>query len=256
MNEREIANGIYESPNRTKDLVATQIEHLMSSDERCIQMSSCKNSYQTEFYQKAKKSLIDYVIAFKHLMYFGGKDLSNPITEFLFHHVSGEVNHYCQFRSRGKSIEQAYRRFALWMDLFMSESRKIPSDWCKFSQKHPWDSVLYEYQGASLIYLQTTSDIEWMKSLQLQETSSVILLTEFDVPESIEFPDNYIAIQREWTDIAFDSNFFIKKNFPLIYLYANTFAWLLHIIKPVRVLSIGKGTIAEKILELLAESLI
>ncbi|MBD5307682.1 MAG: hypothetical protein HDS15_00170 [Bacteroides sp.] len=256
MNEREIANGVYEPPRRTKDLVAAQIEQLISSDKKCNQISSYDNSYHNEFYQKIKMSIVNYVIAFKNLMWFGGKDLSDPITAFLFYHMIGEQDHYCQSRSKGESIEQSYKRLDQCLDLFMSESRKIPSDWCKFSQKHPWDSVLYDYQGASLIYLQTTSDIEWMKSLQLQETSFVILLTEFDVPESIEFPDNYIAIQREWTDIAFDSNLFIQKNFPLIYLYANTFAWLLHIIKPVRVLSIGNDTIAEKILELLAESLI
>lgn len=256
MNKREIANGIYEPPSRTKDLVAAQIEQLISRSKKCNQISSCDSSYHNEFYQKIKKSLVNYVIAFKNLMCFGGKDLSEPITELLFYHIIGEQDHYCQCRSKGKSIEQSYKRLDRCLDLFMSESRKIPSEWCKSSQKHPWDSVLNDYQGASLIYLQTTGDIEWMKSLHLQETSFVILLTEFDVPECLEFPDNYIAIQREWTDISFDSNFFIEKNFPLIFLYANTFAWLLHIIKPNRVITIGDDSIAEKILKLFAESLI
>lgn len=118
---------------------------------------------------------------------------------------------------------------------------------------HPWKKSLEPCVGCLLVYIYNEQQLNSLLQNVEKINMPLLLLSEFDISEDIEFTNSVMSIYFEFSEFKFisDTNFEIK--YPLLFHYVNTLTILFELIKPKAFICLENIHYQEKLIEIIAE---
>lgn len=99
-------------------------------------------------------------------------------------------------------------------------------------EEHPWYEVLSDYKNSSLIYVTNKNSLQKMGAAISCIINPVLILSEYELPEETDLPDNVTALTLEFSSVYLYYNDFMERNYPMVFHYFNTFDLIVRIINP------------------------
>lgn len=109
-----------------------------------------------------------------------------------------------------------------------------------------------EYKGQLLIYIFNERQLRYLTPLINNINTSVLLLSEYELPEDADFPDYVTAMTIEHSRYRAFKNSYVEHNYPFLFQYANTFSLMLDILKPSKVICLEGCHMQEQLLAIVA----
>lgn len=158
---------------------------------------------------------------------------------------------YEYLRKKGFSSEKAF--------ILLEKKHLSYSSWKEHKhteiqdfKKHIWYNTLQPYRGQIIIYIQNKRHLNYLELLIRKMTQTVILLTENELPEETDLPDNVTAFCIDFIRSGRCENFFLEKYFPQTYIYYNVFDWIVGILNPKAIIFLEGGVFQEHVLALVS----
>lgn len=211
------------------------------------------DEYFSEFNCGLKVRLDTFINEFGSQMNFGDIDLSPAVRLLLSTHLENESSHYIDCRSIGMLAEASFSRVDKFLELFSSKEDIPPIN---ASISNPmWEQPLEPLKGCILVYADQSSTLQLEISKLYDITEPVLLVSLDDFPETdVEVPDNFSALQLHFTHIMIQDNPYLRKFFPYINKYANSFSWLLSLTRPKQVIVCPTDSIENTIMQIIIEA--
>lgn len=208
---------------------------------RCDFKKDIKN-ISGEFKYNLQKIILDYLNSIENinnkLLYFGHDDIKKSLFLYLFTFANHEKYAYCMARISGLNENKSLLNVCNYLRHFELECSMLKNS-CKIDNlmfnKHPWADILKGYRGCQLFYVEDEQEFKSMLSSILNSKTNIFLLAEYEVVEEIEVFADVVVVKVEFSDIIVYENYFLERNFPYFFKYANMFKILLEILKPIKV---------------------
>lgn len=107
------------------------------------------------------------------------------------------------------------------------------------SYNKEWVELLSKYQNYVLVYIHDEEQLKDLLPIISQLDSSVLLLTEYELPDDTDVPEESIALTLELVEEEYLYAPNVKRNFPVLYQYVNTFDTLIQLLSPSSILYQG-----------------
>ncbi len=122
-------------------------------------------------------------------------------------------------------------------------------------QTHPWDDVLCEYKDSLIVYVNDPTTITYLRHELANLNSTVLIISQNDIPENISSPENFYFLRIEKTDIIIHTNTYLMRCFPVIFETANALSWLLSIVSPSEIILLDTVSTESKVMNAVASGL-
>ena len=225
--------------------------------EKSISMP--KRDYYVEFYEELNKRLelfVENPVSEKRLLW-GKHHLKWALHTYLFYRLCMEREYYNQCRLKGMSIDVSMKRVDAVLAIFMKESThstETESVMVEDIERHPWYKLLNGHKGALVVYIFNARQLAYLTPLLHKQKGEIILLSEYEIPDEYDLPDNVMVLLMMFSKKTLHSNRYLETNFPLFSKYANTFDLLLQILAPSGVVCLEGAHYQERMLATLAEN--
>lgn len=247
---------IYKAPNATFTESLFSYFHAATRKqlpwEMLEKLRSTYNSYQSKLskHQESK----DYAEEFKnelqrnirnfleqcrctdpYTLLAGDYNLEQALSVYLLRNMAFLQKDYISSRKRGGSIDSSIKEALSYLEHFVWEKTKYLYDYQPPSFEKAWRNILSEYQEYVLTYVHDEKQLNDILPIICQQDYPVLLLTDYELPDDIEVPESVIALTLELVQEQYLYGPNLKRNFPLLYQYANTFEILVQLLSPSRV---------------------
>lgn len=213
--------------------------------------------YYIEFHEELDKRLETFAIQQEQedaaRMLLGMHSVKEPLVTSLFYQLMQEKKYYNQRRLQGMNKDEAMKRVDTFLDLF----HVVPSEQNEVEltamQDHPWNEILADYKNQLLIYIFNPRQLTYLTPLIEKINHPILLIAEYELPEETELPEYVTALTLESSDQRAFANSYIEQCFPSLYQYANTFNYLLGILRPRGVICLEGCHMQEQLLAVMAQ---
>lgn len=213
--------------------------------------------YYIEYYEELDQRLELFLINWgtDNEVRFGKSNIKEPLLTFLFYRLIMERDYYNHSRIKGMSVDIAMEQVDAFLNLFKIGHSKDESEDCLSDiREHPWHERLSEYKGVLIVYLFNARQLQYLTPLLQKVKHQVLLLSEYDIIEETDLPNNITALSFEFSNEILFTNTVLKQHFPLVFHYANTFEILFQILCPCGVICLEGCHFQEQLLAVIAES--
>lgn len=215
--------------------------------------------YSVEFYETLdiviKKCIAEWQSINAAALLIGVHEVNIPIANMLFLILGKYRTDYNDWRKSGISQQHAVDRIYDVLKPYANLEYESSSSLVKYKvTHHPWYKKLIPYKGHLLIYIFDEFQLEYFIPLITALNQPILLLSEYNLPEDVDLPDQVTAVTLEFTKIRLYSNTFIESKFPLIYHYFNSLDVLIQILSPKGILVAGGHHQQEKVLSIVGNS--
>ena len=214
--------------------------------------------YYLEFHEmldlRLEAFILDQEQKCKGRMILGQHNITVPLLSLLFYQLTQERGYYNSCRISGQTVKESMKRVDKFLDMFEDVQflEEQINDVLVDNQDIPFREVLSEYRGQLLIYIFNERQLHYLAPLINNINTPVFLLSEYELPEDTDFPDNVTAMTIEHPRLRAFKNFYIEYNFPFLFQYANTLSIMLDILKPSKVICLEGCHMQEQLLAIVA----
>lgn len=131
---------------------------------------------------------------------------------------------------------QTLEEASSYLDHFIWEKSESFSGLPSPPYNKEWEELLSNYQNYVLVYIHDEEQLNSLLPIISQLDSSVLLLSEYELPDDTDVPEESIALTLELMEEAYLYNPNLKRNFPVLYQYVNTFDTLIQLLSPSQIL--------------------
>lgn len=144
------------------------------------------------------------------------------------------------------------------LDIFFKLSCKNNSFQCINNSEfdinnHPWKKPLEPCVGCLLVYVYNEQQLNSLLQIVEKINMPILLLSEFDISEDIEFTNSVMSICFEFSEVKFISDINFEIKYPLLFHYVNTLTIIFELIKPKAFICLENIHYQEKLIEIIAE---
>ncbi len=209
--------------------------------------------YNKEFQRELNCRLSKFINKIKPLLKFGNISMTGPITIMMKQHLMLNKENYIENRKAGEEIEHAFSPISHYLDIFRAGFNEQENDLRHLNSiHHPWEDTLKNYTGQFLIYIFNNDILKTIYPTISNIPYNTLLMSEQNIADEFEFNENFTELPIDFTTLKKYKNNFLEKNFPFIYFYANTFSWLISILRPKSIVFFEGNYIQNQILGLLS----
>lgn len=122
-----------------------------------------------------------------------------------------------------------------YLEHFVWESSGLFSESQFPSYNNDWIETLSAYQNSVLVYVYDDEQLKVLLPIVRQLDSSVLLLAEYELPDDTDVQEEVAALRLELVPEEYLYNPNLKRNFPVLYQYVNTFDALIQLLSPSRI---------------------
>lgn len=172
---------------------------------------------------------------------------------YMFGLFVGWKEKYNEERLNGISANVLMEDFSKQLDARFAWSEKETQHVESYStENEEWKNALSEYKNQPIIYLFNERQLNYLMPLIQKIPYPIVLLCDFDISESIEFPDSVSIIEFGISPIFIYRNEYLGTKFPIIYHYVNTFEQIVSGIGPTGIIFLEGCHLQAKTLNIVA----
>lgn len=215
------------------------------------------SEYANQFDSQVKKLINNFLNHYYELLVYKGINISESIIHLLNRLCNYEKKIYFKTHSEKYSILDIYEKVQQcfeWFNKYIEISNESCSNDNKKEEDNLWCNELSIYENSVLVYVSDKKELINIYSLNFHSIFPILILSEFEFPEHIIFPKNFVIVKFEPDFINIKEKTFLSQNFPFIYSYCKVFYDIITVVKPSYSYNLSSNRILSTIFKIISES--